>query len=320
MQGYKPPLWLPSGHAQTIYAALSAKFIKYPQINWRRTRIKTRDQDFIDIDWSTNALNKKYLCVMFHGLEGSSKSHYAKAFGDYYLNQEGGLCIPHFRGCSGEINAAPRAYHSGDFEEIGWILAKIRELYEGPIWAVGVSLGGNALLRWAQEYGEEAGKFVSGIASICAPLDLIASGMEIGRGVNKYIYERHFLKTMKAKAVSKAVQYPGLFDLQMVLNAKSLFEFDNYFTAPLHGFKDTTQYWSMCSSHRKLQDIQVKHLVLNALNDPFIPAKSLPARGEFNKYGVAIYTKQGGHVGYPQSTFPGNLRYLPELISAWMKS
>jgi len=318
--GYDPPSWLPGGHTQTIYPALFAKYLYPEPLAWQRQRIATKDHDFIDIDWSDKALEQDSLIILFHGLEGDSSSHYARAFANHLKERGMGLCIPHFRGCSGDINLAPRAYHSGDFEEVGWILNQIKARFKGSVWAVGVSLGGNALLRWAQESGSAAGGVVKGIGAICAPLDLMQSGLKIGTGINRLLYERRFLRTMKLKALQKINQYPNLFDIDRVMSAKSLYEFDNYFTAPLHGFKNTDAYWQQCSSNLRVADIKVKHLVVNALNDPFIPAHSLPAKDAYSEDGMIIYTDQGGHVGFLESKFPGHLKALPELVELWMKS
>jgi len=318
--GYCPPIWLPGGHTQTIYPALFGNALIPNETIWNRERWIAPDQDFIDVDWTHNALEQNTLFILFHGLEGSSNSHYSRAFATVLTEKKYGVCVPHFRGCGGEINIGPRAYHSGDFEEVGWILSKIRSLYKGQIWALGVSLGGNALLRWAQEAGAEAVNYVSGVAAICAPLDLRQSGHEIGRGLNHWVYERRFLKTMKQKANEKIKQYPCLFDNCRVQRSKSLYEFDNYFTAPLHGFKNTDDYWFKCSSNSRIGDIKIKHLVINALNDPLVPARSLPGSKAFNNNATTIYTDQGGHVGYVQSNLPGDLNALPELITLWTKS
>jgi uncharacterized protein len=280
----------------------------------------TPDADFLDFDWTPQAQKNQFLCVLFHGLEGNSQSHYARAFTTHMQQMGGAVCMPHFRGCSGEINLAPRAYHSGDYEEVDWILKQIKLEYAGPMWAVGVSLGANALLRWAQEAGERAATLVRGVAAICAPLDLMQSGLQIGRGINHYIYERRFLKTMKEKARQKFAQYPGLFNLSLMQQSQSLYDFDNEFTAPLHGFKDTNEYWTKCSSIGRLKEIKIKHLVINAFNDPFIPAGSLPKKSDFNDHATVVQTSQGGHVGYPLGQIKGCLGALPELVNVWMKS
>jgi hypothetical protein len=142
--------------------------------------------------------------------------------------------------------------------------------------AVGISLGGNALMRWAGEMGAEARQVVAGIASVCSPLDLTASGWAIGRGFNRQVYTRMFLKTMVPKALKKLEQHPGLFDRERLLAARDLYAFDNVFTAPVHGFKDADDYWSRASAKPHLHRIAVPALALNALNDPFVPASSLP--------------------------------------------
>lgn len=156
---YTAPWWLPGGHAQTIWASLfshAAPNQDHAAVQYRRTRWDTPDGDFIDLDWltdskSSSAGSDRPLLVLFHGLEGNSGGHYAQAFAR--IAQAAGMdfVVPHFRGCSGEINRAPRAYHSGDYLEIAWVLARLRQAHTGPLYAVGISLGGNALLRWAQE-------------------------------------------------------------------------------------------------------------------------------------------------------------------------
>ena len=174
---YTAPWWLPGGNLQTIWAAVRARRFDGIQPEFRRERWTTPDNDFVDVDYVVDdgSLNRPLL-VIFHGLEGSSSSHYSQALADA-ARQRGWACaVPHFRGCSGEMNHAPRAYHSGDFEEIDWILRRFKAQHHGPLLAVGISLGGNALMRWAGEFGADANALVSGIASVCSPLDLAASG------------------------------------------------------------------------------------------------------------------------------------------------
>ena len=160
---YIAPRWLPGGNLQTIWPALYSRRVFGPHPHYTRERWATPDADFVDVDWLVRAADTpaKTLLVLFHGLEGSSRSHYAEAFADYAQSQGMAFAVPHFRGCSGELNQAPRAYHSGDYEEIDWVLERLRERHAGNILAVGVSLGGNALLRWAQEKGHDASRVVS---------------------------------------------------------------------------------------------------------------------------------------------------------------
>jgi predicted alpha/beta-fold hydrolase len=326
MQAYHAPWWLPGGHAQTIWPALWARRHFGPAPQWQRERWVTPDDDFIDVD---RALLDNHpqapLLVLFHGLEGSSASQYAVAFADFAAAQGLAFAVPHFRGCSGELNRAPRAYHSGDFEEIHWILRRFADAEpQRPLIAVGVSLGGNALLRWAGEMGAAAAATVRAVASVCSPLDLAAGGHAIGRGFNRQVYTRMFLNTMKPKALRKLAQHPGLFDGDALRAARDLCQFDNLFTAPLHGFRDTEDYWARASAKPHLARIRVPTLALNALNDPFVPASSLPRASEVGAHVTLWQPAHGGHVGFPASLgplgLPGHVRTMPEAVGHWLLS
>ena len=287
-----------------------------------RERWTTPDGDFIDVDKQMASSKKRPLLVLFHGLEGSSDSHYAQAFADWAHEHDVQLAIPHFRGCSGQINLSPRAYHSGDHEEIDWVLKRLRQVHKAQqgewLLAVGVSLGGNALMRWAAEQGQEATKTADAIASICSPLDLAMSGDAIGKGLNRYIYTPMFLKSMKPKALAKWAQFPGLFDKDAMLNAKDLYEFDNVFTAPLHGFKNTLDYWAKASAKPLMQAIHLPALVLNAQNDPFVPASSLPQQKDVSRSVTLWQPEQGGHVGFAAGPWPGHVRQMPNKVGEWL--
>lgn len=319
------PWWLPGGHLQTIWPALQSRRDHASRLpgtaGYRRERWLTPDGDFIDVDWQDSPSGlpgTAPLLVLFHGLEGSSSSHYALAFARYARLQGWAFVVPHFRGCSGELNQAARAYHSGDHEEIGWILQRLRLQTPHPMMTVGVSLGGNALLRWAQEAGSQALPVASAVASISAPIDLSASGQAMGRGFNRWVYTRMFLSTMKPKAMKKLAQYPGLFRADALLAARTLYEFDNVFTAPLHGFKNTVDYWQRASAKPHLASLQVPTLVLNALNDPFVPADSLPRQGSVGSHVTLWQPLHGGHVGFAQGPWPGHVHALPDAVGAWL--
>ena len=258
------------------------------------------------------------LLVLFHGLEGSSASHYAQAFAAVARNRGWACAVPHFRGCSGELNLAPRAYHSGDFAEIDWLLGRFASRHAGPVVAVGVSLGGNALMRWAGEMGSQAGRTVAAIASVCAPLDLAASGRAIGQGFNRQVYTRMFLRSMLPKALQKLAQHPGLFDRDALLAARDLYAFDHVFTGPLHGFKGVDDYWMRASAKPHLGRIAIPALVLNALNDPFIPAGSLPQRTDVSRHVTLWQPAQGGHVGFASAGFPAHVRAMPEAVVGFL--
>ena len=320
---YAAPRWLPGGNLQTIWAALYAKRFDGPAPVYRRERWPTPDSDFIDVDFVDAPMpGPRPLLVLFHGLEGSSRSHYAEAFAAFAASRGMAFAVPHFRGCSGELNLAPRAYHSGDFEEIGWILARMRDQHArkggGPVLAAGVSLGGNALMRWASEAGESASGVVSAVASVSAPLDHAAGGEAIGQGFNRLVYTRMFLATMKPKALAKLEQFPGLFDRERLMSSRNLYDFDNVFTAPLHGFRDTEDYWTRGSAKPHLASVRVPALVVNARNDPFIPAASLPKPGEVGAHVTLWQPAHGGHVGFPMGPPPGHVRGMPERVGGWL--
>ena len=206
----------------------------------------------------------------------------------------------------------------GDHEEIDWILQKMRVQHKGAIYAVGISLGGNALMCWAGEMGHAATSVVAAVASVCSPVDLTASGHAIDRGLNKHIYARMFLQTMKPGAMAKLQQYPGLFDAKQLLAAHTLYEFDDVFTAPIHGYKNTDDYWHRASAKPRLQGIQLPALILNAQNDPFVPASSLPTPQQVSKTVTLWQPDEGGHVGFTSNRFPSTLLPMPQAVMSWM--
>jgi predicted alpha/beta-fold hydrolase len=319
---YLAPAWLPGGHLQTIWSALCARKRHHSAKPLQRERWITPDGDFMDVDHQRASARSRPMLVLFHGLEGSSESHYAQAFADWAAEQDVHLAIPHFRGCSGHINLAPRAYHSGDHAEIDWVIKRLRSEHRQQggttLWAAGVSLGGNALMRWAAEHGQQATQAVDALASICSPLDLALSGAAIGKGLNRYIYTPMFLKSMKPKALAKWAQFPGLFDKQAMLKASDLYEFDNVFTAPLHGFKSTQDYWARASAKPLMRDIRVPALALNARNDPFVPDYSLPQQKDVSSSVTLWQPAQGGHAGFACGAWPGHVRCLPDAVGSWL--
>ncbi|HPW29260.1 MAG TPA: alpha/beta fold hydrolase [Rhodoferax sp.] len=320
---YIAPSWLPGGNLQTIWPALYSRRTLGPLPAYRRERWTAPDGDFIDVDWkvdpaTTPPSETRVLLVLFHGLEGSSGSHYALAFADFAREHGLAYAVPHFRGCGGELNLGPRAYHSGDFEEVAWVLQRFRSVHSGPIVAVGISLGGNALLRWAQEMGATAGQTAAAVAAVSSPIDLSAGGRAIGEGFNRLVYTRMFLKTMKPKALRKLAQHPGLFDRDALLRARDLYEFDNVFTAPLHGFRNTQDYWSRASAKPRLRQIQIPALVVNARNDPFVPAACLPGSHEVGANVTLWQPAHGGHVGFAHGRMPGHLRAMPDAVGSWL--
>ena len=309
MKPYHAPAWLPGGHAQTIWPLL----IKPQALKLCRERWETPDGDFIDVDHLDGPPDSPLL-VLFHGLEGSANSHYARSTAQACRKAGWRLALPHFRGCSGELNRKPRSYHSGDSEEIDWILRRLQAANRGrTIHAAGVSLGGNALLKWAGERGPAAAEVVTGVAAICAPLDLAACGHHLARGFNR-VYTRHFLNTMRVISAARLQQFPGLFDEARMRAAINLYQFDDAVTAPVHGFAGADDYWARSSAKPWLKSIAIPSLAVNAKNDPFLPASYLPKASEASAFVRLEHPAAGGHVGFVSGTFPGNLDWLPQRL------
>ncbi|WP_050477411.1 YheT family hydrolase [Herbaspirillum rhizosphaerae] len=305
---YSAPRWLPGGNLQTIYPAT---FIAKPPVRFRRERWDTPDADFIDVDFVDGQPGQP-LAVLFHGLEGSSDSHYSRAFMAAVAARGWSGVVPHFRGCSGEINLAPRFYHSGDSAELDWILQRLAShrstIGAAKFYAAGVSLGGNALLRWLGESQHQA-EFIDAACAISAPLDLAGGGAALASGFNR-IYSHVFLRTMRTKSLVKLNQFPDLFSRDALMQARDLYTFDNIVTAPLHGYRNTEDYWDRASAKHILHDITVPTLVLNAQNDPFLPARYLPQSAAAC---VKLeYPAEGGHVGFATGAPPGKLDWLPQ--------
>ncbi|WP_244814326.1 hydrolase [Caballeronia sp. Lep1P3] len=317
---YSAPRWLPTSHAQTIVPAL---FGRKPDVRYRRERWNTPDGDFIDLDWlahdsdAARPASAAPLFVLFHGLEGNSDSHYARTLMAAAQARGWHGVVPHFRSCSGPLNDLPRFYHLADSAEVDWILRRLRERHAGPIVAAGVSLGGNVLLHWLCKRGADA-SIISAAAAISAPLDVHAGGQAISQGFGM-VYTRSFLKSLKKKALAKLAQYPGLYARDAVLAARTLYEFDNVVTAPLHGFRDTNDYWSTATVRAHLKRIEVPALVLNARNDPFLPDSALPSQAEVSPCVTLDQPNHGGHVGFMTGPFPGRIDWLSSRVFGYLE-
>jgi uncharacterized protein len=355
---YRAPLWLPNSHAQTIVPALFARLpaVAYRRERWDTPDGDFIELDWLVHEarpraasaaaaaaaaaagYGKDAANGSReatgngsssgaqhvssssntpLFVLFHGLEGSSGSHYARTLmaAARELGWDG--VVPHFRSCSGSLNLLPRFYHLADSAEVDWVLRRLRDTHGGPIVAAGVSLGGNVLLRWLGERREDA-SIISAAAAISAPLDVHAGGQALSQGFGK-VYTRSFLRTLKVKALQKLEQYPGLFDANAVLATRTMYEFDNVVTAPLHGFRDTDDYWTRATTRPLLPEITVPTLVLNARNDPFLPGTVLPARHEVSAAVELDQPQHGGHVGFMTGPFPGRIDWLSRRVFNYLR-
>ena len=288
-------------------------------VRYTRERWETPDGDFIDVDVAGEA-RAADIAVLFHGLEGCSDSHYARAIAAHAAAAGWRLAVPHWRGCSGEINRLPRAYHSGDSEEVDWVLRRLAS-QDRPVHAIGISLGGNALLKWLGERGSEAARLVRRAAAVSVPVDLAASGRALDRGLNRLAYTRMFLATLRRKSIAKLQAFPGLYDAARVRAARSFREFDDIVTAPLHGFRGVDHYWESAASAPWLEHVAVPTLLLNARNDPFLPEHALvAATRKASRALVLEFPHSGGHAGFLTGPFPGRHDWLPRRIFQFFRA
>ena len=309
---YSAPCWLPGGHLQTIYAYGLRQTINF---SYRRERWETPDGDFIDLDWLDPSPESSTLVVLFHGLEGSSRGHYAICLMNELKRRGLRGVVVHFRGCSGEVNRMARAYHSGDSAEIGWILRRFREREPNlRLCTVGVSIGGNMLLKWLGERGENALGVVDRAAAISVPVDLAIGAQRLDHGWNKLIYTSRFLGSMKPKVLAKISAHGLPIDKGAVRTTSTFREIDDLYTAPIHGFKDAPDYWQRASSKPWLRRIRVPTLMIGARNDPFFPGDALPTAAEVSDRVALEFSHTGGHVGFVSGKFPGDLSWLPSRI------
>ncbi len=298
---FRPAWWLRNRHLQTVWNRLLRA---RPGIHTTRARWTTHDGDFLDLDFMDGPIAAPQLLVI-HGLEGSSQRKYAR--GLLALAAEHGWrgVAMNFRSCSGTLNRAARLYHSGETEDLDWVIGELAKREPGvAILPVGVSLGGNVLLKWLGERGEDATDEVQAAVAISTPFDLATAAEAMSRGAGR-VYSRFFLRTLKPKALEKARQFPGLLDADAVRRARTWAEYDDAATAPLHGFGSAEDYWRQSSSVSFLDRIRRPTLLINAKDDPFIPASCLPVEQvERSKWLQFEVTQRGGHVGFVAGAVP----------------
>jgi predicted alpha/beta-fold hydrolase len=266
----------------------------------RRERFETADGDFVDVDWlHAPAAARAPILLVLHGLEGSARSHYALGLLAAAAQRGWRAAILNFRSCSGEPNRLPRFYHSGDTADLDHVVRLITAREPGArVGAVGVSLGGNVLLKWLGEQREAAPAQVVGAVGISVPFDLEACARVLDRGVPRALYTSNFMRTLRRKVRAKATRYPGFVDVRAALRARTFAAYDRIVTAPLHGFADERDYWRRSSSGPFLAHIRRPVLLINALDDPFIPVASLPAAAALPPGIQTEFTAHGGHAGF----------------------
>jgi uncharacterized protein len=287
---YKKSSWLFNGHIETIVPALFRKPISLP---FEKERINTPDGDFLDLFRLINQSNS--LVIISHGLEGNSFRPYmlgmAKIFSENF-----DVLLWNYRGCGEDLNLRPIFYHSGATYDLNTVINHVEKQYEN-IYLVGFSLGGNLTLKYLGEYPNPSAKVKKAVA-ISVPLHLESSSQKISTGTN-LMYSKRFLKTLKRKIMAKAQVFPNDFDLGKLPHLKTLMDFDEHFTAPLHGFKNANDYYTKNSSLYFLEKISTPTLIINALNDPFLSEMCFPYKiGEKSSQLYMEFPVFGGHVGF----------------------
>ena len=291
---YQAPTYLFNGHLQTI---IPSQFRRVSDVNYQRQRLSTPDDDFLLLDWSSVGSNK--LVIVSHGLEGDSERGYIRGMVRAF-NREGYDALAwNFRGCGGIINQTYRFYHSGATPDLHFLVNYLREnhLYQSII-LIGFSLGGNLTLKYLGEQGAEATDIISSAAVFSVPLDLLACSRKIAEPKN-FIYGRRFLRNLKNKIRAKEAIMPDKISSEFFPNIKTLEDFDDYYTAPLHGFQNAADYYHQCSSIHFLKSIKVPTLVVSAKNDPFLAESCyLTQESDTTQYLYFQAPNEGGHCGF----------------------
>ncbi len=312
MQSYLAPSWLKGGgHVETIFP----KFISAPALAFRRELLPdSTGQAQVAYDFVDTPQEDTPLVVLFHGLEGNSSSHYAQALMAHVKQKQWLGVVVHYRGCGGVVNLSDKAYHSGDSLECAWVLKTLANRHpKRARFAMGVSLGGNVLAKYLGESREAA--LLDAAAVVSAPLDLVSASTALEHGLSRTLYAPYFLRTLlpKVKQEQALKPLPEL-DWQKLFASRSLKDFDDYYTAPVHGFASAHDYDQRSSAKPLLKHIARPTLIINAQNDPFMPAKALPTAADVSRHVRLYQPRHGGHVGFVSGRFPGHLNWLPQTV------
>ena len=291
---FAPPALLRAPHVQTLAPTL---FRKVAGVSYRRERVATPDGDFLDLDWARSG--SKRLAILSHGLEGSSHRSYILGMVRALRRRGWDTLAWNCRGCSGEPNQRLRLYHSGATEDLSAVVQHALESHPAEeIALLGYSLGGNMTLKYLGELGDDAPERIRSAAVFSVPCDLAGCSVKLARLENT-IYMSYFLKSLREKMREKSRRFPGQIDAKNLWAIRTFKDFDDRFTAPLHGFRDAEDYWETCSSRRFVDKIRRPTLLVNALDDPFLSDTCYP-RGEAksNEFFHLETPRHGGHVGF----------------------
>lgn len=320
---FTPASWLKNRHAQTIYPTFPWAWPSFPEL--RRQELELPDGDITAVDWMVAAdelPGTAPLLVILHGLEGSAGSSYARMLMEAAFETGWRSCVLHFRDCGDYTNRLPRRYHAGETNDLRYFLETLHKSPEspenaGPLLAVGYSLGGNVLLKYLGESGDDTP--LRAATAVCVPLNLHECAEALNQGFSK-TYQRHLLKRMKSSMARKFDRHTAAFDWDKALQAKTFAEFDDLVTAPLHGFTGMQDYYDRCSSVRFLGGIERPTLVINALDDPFMTPEVIPDADRLSEHVTLEVAAAGGHVGFINGGTPWRPTfYLPERILGFLQ-
>ena len=309
---FKPAWWCRNRHLQTLWPVFFRRRLR-PKV--RRERLELPDGDYVDLDWTLN--DSGPVSIIFHGLEGSSHSHYARGLLDLLPRKGYRAVVMHFRGCSGEPNRLARAYHSGDTGDIDFCIRTLKAREPNtPLVTIGFSLGGNALLKWLSEQGNKAP--VQCAVAVSVPFQLHESTQHMQRGFAR-IYQWHLLKSLKRNLLRKTANFTLPAGADEIRRMTNFYDFDDRITGPLHGFSGAMHYYSSSSSRQYLQKIQIPTLIIHAEDDPFMHANVIPKANEISAAITFDLHRYGGHVGFIGGKWPWKPRYwLEERIMEWL--
>jgi predicted alpha/beta-fold hydrolase len=315
---FEPAWWLSHRHLQTIYPSLPWSYPDRPKLH--RELLELPDGDVTAVDWVSDSSDldpSNPILIILHGLESSADSSYARMLMRAVTDMGWRCCVLHFRDCGDTPNRLPRRYHAGETDDIRHFLSKlVAGGHDGPLFAVGYSLGGNVLLKYLGEVGESTP--LSAAVAVCVPLDLHLCAKALNKGFSK-LYQRYLLKSMKNSVRRKFDRHTAAFDWDRTMASTTFAEFDDAITAPLHGFAGKDDYYDRCSSAAFLGDIARPTMIINALDDPFMTPDVIPTADRLSEAVTLEVSETGGHVGFISGGTPWRPRfYLPPRIVEYL--
>jgi len=319
---FQPAWWLPGPHLQTLWNPF---FRRAPRLARQRERLWLADGDFIDLDWHGPHEASAPLVLVLHGLTGSSSSLYVLGLQQQLAARGWASVAINWRGCSGEPNLLPRAYHSGASDDLAEVIGHLQAKRPlAPLYAVGYSLGGNVLLKYLGESG--IGSPLRKAVAVSVPFRLDQCADRIGLGFSR-VYQAHFMKAMVAyvKDKQQRFQHEGLTEhlgalqrLGPLQGIRTFWDFDGRFTAPLHGYAAAEDYYRRASSRYFLGQIRTRTLIIQSSDDPFVFPHSVPPSAELSASTRLELHRRGGHVGFIGGSPRQPRFYLEERIPAWL--